>query len=125
MKKFFSKAFTLIELVIVIIILGILAAIIVPQFRDLSTSAATASQNASEAGVRAAFAIYLGENSGSYPTVTQLAAVTQGGTAAATGVQVTINSQTCTVATYTDTSCSSATAAAGNTVRCVGNISCA
>ncbi len=40
----------------------------------------------------------------------------------ATGVTVTINGDTYTVLTYTDPTCSSTTAAVGNVVGCVGNI---
>lgn len=49
--------FTLIELVLVIVILGILAAAALPRFSDLSTQARVASLNGLAGGIRSAAAI--------------------------------------------------------------------
>ena len=121
-----QKGFTLIELVVVIVILGILAAVAVPKFVDLSNEATTASKKAMTGTVKSTYALLVAKSAASgalvYPTVTLLADGMDGGTAVATGVEVDINGTAHIVPTFTLADCTVPTTAVGNTVLCVGSL---
>lgn len=118
-----QSGFTLIELVMVIVILGILAASFAPKFVSLSGDATTAAKLGAQGAVKSALTVYIAENKLN-PTVTQLAATVQGDgvSAIGTGVQVTIDGATHVAPTFTDATCTTATALVGDSVLCVGAI---
>ncbi len=67
MKRTNTKGFTLIELIMIIVILGILAAVAVPKYFDLTTDAKTAAEKGVVGGVRAGIQTYFAQNK-SFPT---------------------------------------------------------
>jgi len=69
-----SKGFTLIELMIVVAILGILAAIAIPRFAQMIEKAKEGATKGNLATIRSSCSIYYGDNEGIYPDAIDVAA---------------------------------------------------
>src|SRR5580704_14267389 len=62
-----GRGFTLIELMIVVAIIGILAAIAIPKFADLIRKSQEGSTKGNLGSIRSAMSIYYGDMEGQYP----------------------------------------------------------
>ncbi len=67
MKQRITRGFTLIEILIVVVILGILAAIVIPQFTNASQEAAESSVKSQLQTVRSQIELYRVRNNGNLP----------------------------------------------------------
>jgi MSHA pilin protein MshA len=76
-----QKGFTIIELVVVIVILGILAAVAFPKFQDLSGDAQQAVVDGTAAAIKSAAVITYAKNQGSKASLTTILANTDYDTA--------------------------------------------
>ena len=70
MKRTLQAGFTLIELIVVIVILGILAAVAIPQFTDVSGQARTAVGQAACGALHSTAVLYFASNKANTPFAT-------------------------------------------------------
>ena len=96
MRAVKQAGFTLVELIIVIIIIGILAAVAIPALTSVSDSARAGVQSATLGALKSAWSIAYAANVGSTPTHAQVAAAMADPTCAAgaTGITCTGVTQT-------------------------------
>ncbi len=66
-RKMATKGFTLVEILIVVVILGILAAIVIPQFTSASESAKHSSLVSQLQTIRSQLELYQVQHNGNYP----------------------------------------------------------
>jgi len=124
-----TKGFTLLELVIVIIVLGILGAVAIPKYMGIRETAVTTAKTAATDSIRSVYAMAMLDLK-QYPTVTQLGnyvhaeAGTTGEGAKVTdkGIEVVIDKRSYLVPTYKNTKCDVPTENVADVVQCVGFI---
>ena len=88
LRRQIQAGFTLVELLIVVIILAVLAAIIVPQFSSATIDAKEAALDANLARMRSAIELFQAQHNGKYPGwVATTGATCPGGGTAGTGAE--------------------------------------
>ncbi|MBL4591392.1 MAG: prepilin-type N-terminal cleavage/methylation domain-containing protein [Phycisphaerales bacterium] len=80
-RKVMAKGFTLVEILIVVVILGILAAIVVPQFTNAANEARVGNVNTQVSTIESQLELFAARNNGTYPDLATTGWGTVGGSA--------------------------------------------
>ena len=84
-----AQGFTLVEILIVVVILGILAAIVIPQFTSASETAKASSLTSQLQTIRSQLELYQVQHNGDYPALTATSWAPLTGTTDVTGAAAT------------------------------------
>lgn len=115
--------FTLVELVMVMVIVGLLGAVAIPRYVDKSTVEMMDAKHDKGMVVKSAMVVALADTK-EFPSVVKLASYVQGQdvTAVGQGITVNIKGEPYIVPTYIDHNCTVGTATVNDAVKCVGQI---